>query len=68
MFCTILSFYISMGLSTVLLKLQFDCYVKIFPGVSHGWSVRYNDEDEFTVKSAEESHQDTLNWFLKYVK
>jgi len=45
-----------------------DNFVKIFPGVNHGWSVRYSDDDESAVKSAEESHEDMLNWFTKYVK
>ena len=47
---------------------QFDSFVKIFPGVAHGWTVRYNVDDESAVKSAEESHLDMLNWFTKYVK
>ncbi|GMH18807.1 hypothetical protein Nepgr_020648 [Nepenthes gracilis] len=42
--------------------------VKIFPGVSHGWSVRYSAEDEPAVKSAEEAHSDLLNWFIRYIK
>ncbi|KAF6145253.1 hypothetical protein GIB67_041448 [Kingdonia uniflora] len=33
-------------------KSEVDSFVKIFPGVSHGWAVRYNDEDESAVKSA----------------
>ncbi|KAK4405666.1 hypothetical protein Sango_0573100 [Sesamum angolense] len=45
-----------------------DSFVKIFPGVGHGWTVRYNDDDEFAVKSALESHSDMLNWLTKYVK
>ncbi|KAK3417661.1 endo-1,3;1,4-beta-D-glucanase-like [Eucalyptus grandis] len=49
-------------------KTEFESYVKIFPGVSHGWSVRYDDDNEFVVKSAEEAQEDTLNWFLKHVK
>uniref|UniRef100_A0A7N2LWZ3 Dienelactone hydrolase domain-containing protein n=1 Tax=Quercus lobata TaxID=97700 RepID=A0A7N2LWZ3_QUELO len=49
-------------------KSEFDSFVKIFPGVAHGWTVRYNAEDESAVKSAEESHLDMLNWFTKYVK
>ena len=48
--------------------LQFDSFVKIFPGVAHGWSVRYNLEDDSAVKSAEEAQLDMLNWFTKYVK
>uniref|UniRef100_A0A7N2LW95 Dienelactone hydrolase domain-containing protein n=1 Tax=Quercus lobata TaxID=97700 RepID=A0A7N2LW95_QUELO len=49
-------------------KSEFDSFVKIFPGVAHGWSVRYNLEDESAVKSAEEAQLDMLNWFTKYVK
>lgn len=48
--------------------VQFDSFVKIFPGVAHGWTVRYDDEDQSAVKSAEEAHLDMLNWFQKYVK
>lgn len=48
--------------------VQVDAFVKIFPGVSHGWSVRYNDEDEVAVKSAEDSHQDMLGWLEKHLK
>ena len=47
---------------------QIDSFVKIFPGVAHGWTVRYSVEDESAVKSAEEAHLDMLNWFTKYVK
>jgi carboxymethylenebutenolidase len=42
--------------------------VKLYPGVSHGWILRYNVEDEVAVMRAEEAHQDMLNWFIKYVK
>ncbi|GLT47494.1 hypothetical protein SLA2020_211890 [Shorea laevis] len=49
-------------------KSEFDSFVKIFPGVSHGWTVRYNVEDESAVKSAEEAHEDMMNWFAKHVK
>ncbi|KAM4116142.1 hypothetical protein ACJW30_02G028400 [Castanea mollissima] len=49
-------------------KSEFDSFVKIYPGVAHGWTVRYNVEDESAVKSAEEAHLDMLNWFTKYVK
>ncbi|KAL5163569.1 Endo-1,3-1,4-beta-D-glucanase [Glycine soja] len=45
-----------------------DCFVKIFPKVSHGWTVRYNPEDAEAVKAAEEAHQDMLNWFAKHLK
>ncbi|KAI3469502.1 hypothetical protein Pfo_026165 [Paulownia fortunei] len=49
-------------------KAEVDSFVKIFPGVGHGWTVRYNDDDEFAVKSAQESHLDLLNWLTKYIK
>ncbi|XP_016541032.1 endo-1,3;1,4-beta-D-glucanase isoform X1 [Capsicum annuum] len=49
-------------------KPEIDAFVKIFPGVAHGWSVRYNDEDKLAVKSAEESHQDMLGWLEKHLK
>ncbi|KAK9903079.1 hypothetical protein M0R45_001220 [Rubus argutus] len=49
-------------------KSEIDSFVKIFPGVAHGWTMRYNAEDESAVKSAEEAHLDMLNWFIKYVK
>ncbi|CAN1807357.1 unnamed protein product [Linum perenne] len=47
---------------------QVDGSVKIFPGVSHGWTVRYNDEEKEVVKAADEAHNDMLEWFAKYVK
>ncbi|KAL2506764.1 alpha/beta-Hydrolases superfamily protein [Abeliophyllum distichum] len=49
-------------------KSEIDSYVKIFPGVAHGWTTRYSDDDEFAVKSAQESHLDMMNWFTKHVK
>ncbi|GAU33451.1 hypothetical protein TSUD_380870 [Trifolium subterraneum] len=49
-------------------KAELESFVKLYPGVTHGWTVRYNAEDEVAVKSAEEAHQDMLNWFIKYVK
>ena len=39
--------------------------VKIFPGVPHGWTVRYKDDDEFAVKMALEAQQDLLDWLKK---
>ncbi|KAJ1427228.1 Dienelactone hydrolase [Sesbania bispinosa] len=49
-------------------KSEVDSFVKIFPKVSHGWSMRYDPEDAETVKAAEEAHQDLLNWFAKHLK
>lgn len=48
-------------------KPEVDSLVKIFPGVVHGWTVRYADEDEMAVKYAEEAHRDMIDWFGKYV-
>ncbi|OIW18448.1 hypothetical protein TanjilG_13200 [Lupinus angustifolius] len=49
-------------------KSEVDSYVKIFPKVAHGWTVRYNTEDTEAVKAAEESHQILLDWFAKHLK
>ncbi|XP_057524465.1 endo-1,3;1,4-beta-D-glucanase-like isoform X2 [Amaranthus tricolor] len=43
-------------------------FVKIFCGVAHGWTIRYDENDAFAVKAAEEAHQDMLAWFKKYIK
>jgi len=45
-----------------------DHVVKIFPGVAHGWAVRYSDEDAAAVSSADEALQDMSHWFNKYLK
>ncbi|KAI6693190.1 hypothetical protein NL676_020900 [Syzygium grande] len=49
-------------------KSEVDARVKIFPKVSHGWTVRYDVTDEEAVKCAEEAHSDMLEWFAKFVK
>ncbi|RHN64131.1 putative alpha/Beta hydrolase [Medicago truncatula] len=49
-------------------ELGDDCYVKLFPEVSHGWTIRYKIEDAMAVKAADESHQILLEWFAKHVK
>ncbi|KAL9233096.1 hypothetical protein vseg_008134 [Gypsophila vaccaria] len=49
-------------------KPEVDGFVKIFPGVTHGWTVRYNPEDAAAVNSAHEAHLEMLAWFLKYIK
>ncbi|KAK7264539.1 hypothetical protein RJT34_32148 [Clitoria ternatea] len=48
-------------------KPEVDSYVKIFPGVSHGWTIRYDTDDPEAVKSAEEAHKILLDWFDKYL-
>lgn len=42
--------------------------MKVFPEVSHGWTIRYNIEDAMAVKAAEEAHQNLLDWFARHVK
>ncbi|KAK4433977.1 1,4-beta-D-glucanase [Sesamum alatum] len=49
-------------------KPEFDSFVKIFPGATHGWTIRYKDEDKLATKSAEEAHNDMLSWFIKHLK
>jgi hypothetical protein len=49
-------------------SFQVDGFVKIFPKVAHGWTVRYSVEDAAAVKSAEEAHMNLLEWFAKFVK
>ena len=51
-----------------VVESQIKSHVKIFPKVSHGWTVRYDVSDEAAVKAAEEAHQDMLQWILNYVK
>jgi len=46
---------------------EIDHFVKIFPGVAHGWAVRYSDDDASAVASAKEALQDMSHWFNKYL-
>ncbi|XP_057966032.1 endo-1,3;1,4-beta-D-glucanase-like [Malania oleifera] len=46
---------------------EVNSYVKIFPGVAHGWTVRYQVEDEKAVKRAEEAHGNMLDWFSQHM-
>ncbi|KAL8210947.1 hypothetical protein R6Q57_005384 [Mikania cordata] len=52
----------------ILSAKSVDNFVKIYPGLVHGWTVRYKDDDEHAVKSAMEAHADMLDWFTKYLK
>ncbi|XXG83420.1 hypothetical protein AAC387_Pa10g1179 [Persea americana] len=49
-------------------KTEVGSFVKIFPGVAHGWTVRYSVDDTDAVKKAEEAHEDMLVWFTKHIK
>jgi len=46
---------------------EIDHFVKVFPGVAHGWAVRYSDDDAAAVTSAEEALRDMSHWFNKYL-
>jgi len=48
-------------------KPEVDSFVKIYPGVAHGWTVRYDENDEVAVKNAEEAHVKMLEWLNKYL-
>lgn len=47
--------------------MQVDYFVKIFPGVAHGWAVRYKADDESALKIADEARTDMLVWFNKHL-
>ncbi|ESQ47470.1 hypothetical protein EUTSA_v10021426mg [Eutrema salsugineum] len=49
-------------------KPEVKSFVKIFPRVKHGWTVRYNENDPSEVKAAEEAHKDMLAWLIDHVK
>jgi dienelactone hydrolase len=42
-------------------------FVKVFPNVFHGWTVRYDENDPEIVAKAEEAHKDMLDWYAKYL-
>ena len=47
--------------------MQLKSFVKIFPGVQHGWSVRYDENDAQAVEKANEAHKLMIDWFAKYL-
>ncbi|KAK7264537.1 hypothetical protein RJT34_32146 [Clitoria ternatea] len=49
-------------------KPEVESLVKIFPGVSHGWTLRYDPNDPEAVKDAEKAHEIMLDWFDKHLK
>ncbi|KAJ7552888.1 hypothetical protein O6H91_06G074500 [Diphasiastrum complanatum] len=46
-------------------KSEVPHFVKIYPRVIHGWTVRYEVNDEKAVAEAEEAHAALLDWFGK---
>ncbi|MCL7026722.1 hypothetical protein MKW94_003952 [Papaver nudicaule] len=49
-------------------KPEVDSFVKIFEGVDHGWTLRYDIGNKEAVKQAEKAHHYMLKWLSKYVK
>ncbi|PON44295.1 Dienelactone hydrolase [Parasponia andersonii] len=49
-------------------KSEVDSYVEVFPKVVHGWTLRYEVDDEAAANAAEDAHKKMLDWFSKYVK
>ena len=54
--------------SILVFLWQIDGFVKIFPGVEHGWTTRYDANDQAVMKLAKEAHKDMIDWFVKYLK
>ncbi|GMI64270.1 hypothetical protein like AT3G23600 [Hibiscus trionum] len=52
----------------ILKASEVDSFVKIFPKCAHGWTVRYDVNDQTAMACANEAHKDMLEWFAKYVK
>jgi dienelactone hydrolase len=48
-------------------RAELKSFVKIFPGVNHGWTVRYDENDEHAVEKANEAHKLMIDWFAKYL-
>lgn len=49
-------------------KSEVDSFVNIYPGVAHGWTVRYDEKDQVAVTNAEVAHKKMLEWFEKHLK
>ncbi|CAN6452813.1 unnamed protein product [Victoria cruziana] len=48
-------------------KEEVNSFVKIFPGVGHGWTMRYKNDDEDAKQKAEEAHAHMIEWFSTHV-
>ena len=64
---------VSSGISalTCLMMFGFEqikSFVKIFPGVARGWTVRYQIDDEVACNRAGEAHDDLIHWFTEHLK
>lgn len=55
--------------STAALKAnQVDYFVKVYPGMPHGWTIRYKDDIPAQKKYSEEACQDLVDWFGQHLK
>ncbi|PWA64578.1 alpha/beta-Hydrolases superfamily protein [Artemisia annua] len=61
-------FIVSRFMLVWFMGMQIEHFVKIYPGVSHGWTIRYEDDDEAAKKCASEAQQDLVDWFDKCLK
>ncbi|CAN6441143.1 unnamed protein product [Victoria cruziana] len=48
-------------------KEEVNSFVKIFPGIGHGWTMRYKNDDEDAKQKAEEAHAHMIEWFSTHV-
>ncbi|KAL2621600.1 hypothetical protein R1flu_001805 [Riccia fluitans] len=46
---------------------EVESFLKVFPGMKHGWCIRYDVNVPEEVKSAHEAHDDMLEWFSKHL-
>jgi hypothetical protein len=47
--------------------VQIDTFLKVFPKVKHGWTVKYNMDNHEEVAEAEAAHQMMFSWFDNYL-
>ncbi len=47
--------------------MQIDTFLKVFPKVKHGWTVKYNMDNHEEVAEAEAAHQMMFSWFDNYL-
>ncbi len=47
--------------------VQIDTFLKVFPNVKHGWTVKYDMDNHEEVAEAEAAHQMMFSWFDKYL-
>lgn len=55
------------GLLKMRRKEHLKVYLKIFKGVQHGWTIRYNETDKKAVEKANRAQNLMLKWFHKYL-